>query len=107
MGSHVGPIIFSHPVAREQLVDHGVVTTFRTGTRTTGETWWTDGRGNAKRGDVTVRLCRSLEPTPRSLLEYQPESGFATCRDWLQAIREINGATQHGRIYRVTTRGGA
>lgn len=38
--THVGPIIFSDPTARNLLLDHGEVVTFRTSRRTVDETWW-------------------------------------------------------------------
>jgi hypothetical protein len=49
-----GPIVFSDETAREQLLEHGEVVTFRASRRTTGSTWFRDTRTGPKKGDVFV-----------------------------------------------------
>lgn len=100
-----GPITFSHPVAREQLESEGVVVTFRSSKRTTGDTWWRSERLGEKEGDVTVTWMGRVTPTPADVARFAPLSGFATPCDWVDAINEINGDVTAGHLYRVETRG--
>lgn len=98
---HVGPIIFGHPTARGQLVDHGEVVTFRASERTTGETWWRETRTGPKRGDVTVERIGTAE-TVLDLMDHAELSGFESVGDWQNAIREVHGDDVTGVLYRVT-----
>ena len=101
----VGPIIFAHETARNQLLENGVVTTFRAEERTTGDTWWRDHRTGPKRGEVHVEHVAKLVPTEDALEEFRTESEFATTADWRAAITDLNnGWTGMGHIYRVTER---
>lgn len=102
---HVGPIIFSHEIPREQLQNEGEVITFRTTHRTTGNTWWRKSRTGKKQGDVSVAYltqCQSVE----TLAEYNGKSGFNTFRDWHAVIREVHGqpvtADGGGHLFYVT-----
>lgn len=98
---HVGPIIFGHPIARAQLVDHGEVVTFRTSERTTGETWWRETRTGPKRGDVTVRRIGPATSV-LDLMDYVELSGFESVEDWQDAIRDVHGEGVDGVLYRAT-----
>lgn len=110
---HVGPIIFANETARSQLVDEGIVTSFRTRDRTTGDTWWRESRTGEKRGDVHVeKVARVRSPiTVQQLGPYADRSGFDSARDWLDAIVEVHGQPVGdydseivGYIYEVTER---
>lgn len=100
---HVGPIIFANRFARRQLVDHGVVITFR-GDRTTGDTWWTDEYGTNKNGDVHVEQLEAIEPTQTNLAKYRELSGFPSTVLWMDAIDELHDGAETGYLYRVTAR---
>lgn len=100
--THTGPIIFSDPTARDQLVDEGEVVTFRQTTRTVGDTWWRETRTGPKRGDVTVELVRPADPALHDLFRYAPKSGFDCVADWIDAIERLNGSLDRGYLYRVT-----
>jgi hypothetical protein len=99
----VGPIIFGHETAREQLSTVGSVVTFRRNRRTVGETWWRASRTGPKQGDVTVTELRSASPTTADLRPYRAESGFESVDAWKEAIRELNGhLPDSGYLYRAT-----
>ncbi|MWG36533.1 hypothetical protein [Halomarina oriensis] len=105
--SHVGPIIFGHPVARAQLETHGEVVTFRTADRTTGATWWRETRTGPKRGDCTVECLGALDesfPLDQLPNEYVELSGFDSAAAWDDAITDVNGSRTDGYLYRVTER---
>jgi hypothetical protein len=99
----VGPIIFAHETAREQLTTAGSVVTFRRNHRTGGETWWRASRTGPKQGDVTVTELRSVSLTADALRPYRAESGFESVTAWKEAIRELNGRLpDSGYLYRAT-----
>jgi hypothetical protein len=97
----VGPLIVSHPVARQQLADEGKLTTFRVDDRTTGKTWWRESRTGPKRGDIYLsRLCECDAETDDHLLrEFLHKSGFDSIDEWREAISELNGGLPSGYIY--------
>lgn len=100
----VGPIILSHPVAREQLLEHGAVVTFRKRDRTTGETWWRESRTGAKRGDCTVEKIEAVAfgETRQPLFDHVELSGFASIGAWLAAIGALHGGVpDRGWLFRV------
>ena len=99
-----GPIIFSHEIPRRQLVEEGTVITFRTSTRTTGETWWRKSRTGEKQGDVRVEEVEGpVTPTMDVLTDYADESGFESAVEWREAIVDLNGELpHHGWLYRAT-----
>ena len=101
---HVGPVIFANETARGQLEEHGVVITFRTRERTTGNTWWRESRTGPKRGDVLIFKEEDVDPrNPRSPLEHWVGlSGFDSVEQWLAAIEELHGEVpEGGYLYRV------
>lgn len=107
---HVGPIIFGHPTARNQLQEHGVVMTFRTSDRTVGDTWWRESRTGPKKGDVRVEKVAEIHSPIRAtqLGPYADRSGFDSVRDWIDAIVEVHGqpvgdydSKIAGYVYRV------
>jgi len=99
-----GPITFSHPVARQQLEDNGVVVTFREHERTTGATWWRKTRTGPKEGDVHVAHVCSVGPVfeDPAIERHAGESGFDSKYDWINAMIEFcGGEPQSGHLYRV------
>lgn len=103
--NHVGPIVFSNDTAREQLLGHGKVITFRPSDRTTGSTWWRKSRTGEKMGDCHVLCWESdIDPTNESkLVKYQPYSGFESVSDWQRAISGLHGEMpSSGNLYLVT-----
>lgn len=103
-GGHVGPIIFSNETARQQLVDHGEVITFRTDERTTGDTWWRASRTGEKRGDVVVEKLRVVDPRdPFDLTPAVDLSGFPSVLKWQSAIEQLHGGElpEIGILYRA------
>lgn len=98
-----GPITFSNPAARQQLVDEGEVITFRADARTTGWTWWRKERLGPKQGTVTVAEIEGpVTPTQNVLTDYADRSGFPTAGAWQDAINTLHGDPGHGWLYRVT-----
>jgi len=100
-----GPIVFSDETARTQLVEEGIVVTFRASRRTVGSTWWRESRTGEKEGDCVVELVRHVpkDQLESALLNEVDRSGFASVYDWLDAINELNGGRSDGYLYRVTT----
>jgi len=102
--SHVGPIVFADETARNQLVDDGVVVTFRATERTTGSTWWRESRTGPKRGDVDVERIGEVDPSDdEAIAPFRELSGFDSVEAWREAIRQLNGGdVESGVLYRVT-----
>lgn len=100
--AHVGPIIFAKETAREQLLDEGVVYTFRTSDRTTGETWARASRTGPKIADVVVeKVCAIPAPRKEDLAtRWARRSGFGTKHGWWAAIEDVHGEPQVGYVYR-------
>lgn len=96
----VGLIVFSNETARSQLVEEGIVVTFRTERRTTGRTHWRTARTGTKRGDVVVGEIGAVDPTGDALRAYVGLSGFETVQGWRAAIRDVHGnAPGSGYLY--------
>lgn len=99
---HVGPIVFSDEIARDQLETEGEVVTFRVSKRTTGDTWWRTSRTGPKEGDCIVEHIRPVDPADDDALQpYRELSGFPSIQAWQDAIRELNGGLEAGHLYRV------
>lgn len=98
----VGPIIFAEEKARRQLLDEGVVYTFRTSDRTTGETWARASRTGSKIADVVVeQVCAIPAPRKKDLeVSWARRSGFGTKHGWWAAIEDVHGEPQVGYVYR-------
>lgn len=105
--ARVGPIIFSHETARDQLLSEGLVATFRASERTTGETHARWARTGEKKADVVVRrVCETKLHDSDDLPWFTfgsmtKWSGFGTPEAWLAAIREVHGSVDEGVIYEV------
>lgn len=96
-----GPIIFADETARDQLLNHRAVVTFRRSRRTTGETWFRYSRTGPKRGDVVVRELERVDVDPDDLSAWAWLSGFESVDDWIDSIEELNGDVETGFVYRV------
>jgi len=103
MSDRVGPVIMAHPIARACLESGGVVHSFRTSDRTTGETHYRYERTGTKQGDVEIKQeTDEILPTVENLQAYVDTSGFMTPQDWQDAIREVHGSLDEpGYIYQV------
>ena len=83
-------ITFTHPIARNYLLKHGEVYTFRVHKRKrTGNNWAAKGRGKPKLVDVHITLVKIVERLPE-LEPYVRQSGFASFEDWINAIDVLN-----------------
>jgi len=107
--SNVGPVILSVEKAREHLAEHGVVFSFRTRDRTTGETWYRASRTGEKCGDCRIESevrVHADNPIGWYLEAYVGSSGFDNTEEWVDAIRDLHGEVpDEGYIYRITTDG--
>ena len=101
--SQVGPVIMGHPIARACLESGGVVYSFRTSDRTTGETHYRYERTGQKQGDVLItQETDRILPTVDNLREFSPTSGFASASEWREAIRDVHGDVETpGFVYRI------
>ena len=100
--TRTGPVIMGHPTARAQLETDGVVLSFRTSDRTTGETHYRYERTGTSQGAVRItKETDRMHPNSISLVPYYPLSGFASTEDWVDAIKEMHGALNYGYIYRI------
>jgi hypothetical protein len=100
----VGPIIFSHDRARQYLINNGIVVTFRTDARTTGETHVRFERTGEKQFDARVVLLadRAHEGIDDALEEWYARAGFSSAEEWRRAIVDLNGAVPgEGYFYEV------
>jgi len=106
MSNRVGPVIMGHPIARKQLEEHGVVFSFRTSDRTTGETWYCYERTGGKQGDVTIsQVSDEIPATARVLSKYRELSGFESVGEWREAIKDVHGSKHVcGYVYRIELR---
>ena len=100
--SGVGPVSFSDPTARRQLIEEGSVVTFRSSERTVGETWARLERTAPKFADVEIEEIGRVDPEGIVIAMYRDESGFESMRVWLDAIHTLNGEIpEMGILYRV------
>ena len=102
----VGPVIFSVPAARTQLLDHGEVFTYRSKDRTVGDTHARWGRTMPKGADVRIEKVCPINPQEKDALRpYSALSGFGSTEDWQEAIAALYDRDEpptHGYLYRVT-----
>jgi len=109
-------IIFSDPNARHQLLEKGLVYTFRKNLRKNSDyekprrDWATDRRGGKKICDVKITLLKGWSvfslvgfPNFSPLIPYVEWSGFKTIDEWVDAIKRLNGGNfpQFGWLYKV------
>jgi len=103
MSNRTGPVIMGHPIARACLESGGVVHSFRTSDRTTGDTHYRYERTGCKQGDVQItQETDEILPTGENLREFVATSGFATTDEWRKAIADVHGDTETpGYVYRI------
>jgi len=100
-----GPIIFANQTAREQLLQEGIVYSFRTNDRTTGDTWARPSRTGEKMADVTVEQVATLpNPSEEDLTDWANQSGFGTAEAWWNAIEDVHGIPAEGYVYQIELR---
>ena len=99
-------ISFSIQEARDQLMNNGVVYTFRwTQRKKTGKDWAQVKRNTKKIADVFIDEARLIE-TASDLDIYVSKSGFKTRKEWLDVIMSMK-LPKHGLLgylYKVTLR---
>jgi len=106
-------IWFNNKIAREQLINYGVVYTFRSRRNTIGyqNAFYRDGKEQIKIGQVLIERVKKwfdLEgylPIEYLLTNYLYSSGFNTIEDWIKVIRGFRTnrtIPEYGEIYRVT-----
>jgi len=100
-------IIFNVPEARNQLLEKGVVYTYRwTPRKRTGADWANSKRCAKKIADVYIEDYGERSCNAFSLGPFAAESGFNDVNAWIKKIREKanpNG-NSHGHLYKVTRR---
>jgi hypothetical protein len=96
-------MIFADENARRQLLEKGVVYTFRTHPHKVGRDWATDKRGGKKICDIKVELVEEIR-IPQQLIKYCRDSGFKYTTDWWEAIHRLNPKLKkiEGYLYKVT-----
>ena len=97
-------IFFSVPEARNQLLNEGVVYTFRWNKRkNVGKNWANKGRLTSKIADVYIDEPRLIE-SDSDLALYVSQSGFKNVKDWIAVIMSMNKQfnQMHGYLYKVT-----
>ena len=105
--SQEGPrivISFSIKEARDQLLNNGIVFTFRWNQRKrTGKDWAQVKRGTKKIADVHIEEIGMIDHFP-DLLPYVGESGFSSLRNWSEAIlstHKTNMNVPRGWLYKI------
>jgi hypothetical protein len=96
-------MIFANEKARRQLLEKGVVYTFRVHRHTEGRDWATDRRRGKKICDINVEFIKKVD-FKEELMPYVDESGFEHRWDWLSAIRRLNPKMKkiEAYLYKVT-----
>lgn len=100
-------IIFNVPEARNQLLENGIVYTYRwTPRKKTGDDWANSKRCTKKIADVYIEDYGETRCDEETLLPFAAESGFNDVNAWIKKILEKanpNGNI-HGHLYKVTQR---
>ena len=96
-------MIFADENARRQLLEKGVVYTFRVHRYAEGRDWATDRRRGKKICDINVEFIKKVD-FKEELMPYAEESGFEHVWDWLSAIYKLNPKLKkiEGYLYKVT-----
>ena len=89
-------MIFSSEKAMKELIDSGIVYTFRVTDlfteRKLGKEWVTYKRGGKKVADVLISLAtrHAICPSELQLFPYAPYSGFESVEEWATEIKRVN-----------------
>ena len=102
-------IIFSNEYAREYLLEHGMVYSFRTGSlrKQLGKDWMTDRRTAPKISDVFIEAVEEIKPESlfMRLNQYHKQSGFFSTDEWIATITSLsNWDLDDGWLYKVSLR---
>ena len=98
-------ISFSVLEARIQLLENGVVYTFRWKQRKqVGKDWANEKRGGKKIADVFIEEVAKFMPNMHPLIDYYKESGFSHWWMWFNKIMELKPKNHgpDGWLYKVT-----
>ena len=104
-------ISFSVPEARNQLLENGVVYTYRWKRRAFFEkglgdlehTWANEGRHKPSIGYVWIEEIGQIEANEENLEQYASKSGFYNVAEWVLTIIELGlRAKRDGWLYKVT-----
>jgi len=95
-----GVMIFENPKARRQLLEKGLVYTFRKHPHKEGRDWASAYRGGPKIADIYVKVVGRMRPI--DLAPYVKDSGFDSLQEWIEAIRQFGIAPQeYGYLHEV------
>ncbi len=97
-------MIFSSTLPRWQLMNKGVVYTFRTHKcKKLGKDWANDGRCKPKLCDITKEFVKEITHA-RQLEPYVEQSGFLRLNAWISEIRRLNPKLKQieGYLYKAT-----
>lgn len=106
--SQEGPrivISFSVPEARNQLLNEGVVYTYRwTPRKRVGKDWANSKRGTKKITDVFIEDYGERACSVFDLGSFADKSGFKNVNEWIKKILEIANPSgyMYGHLYKVT-----
>lgn len=96
-------MIFAVKEAKEQLLNHDAVITFREHPHSTGKDWATDKRGGQKLCDIWVSQLKISDDAPtepptwiEDIKPFWGLSGFSSYEKWEQVITAI---TQKSRTF--------
>lgn len=94
---------FAVEEARNQLLEHGEVYTFRWKRRKqVGNNWANSGRGTKKIADVHIMEVKKVMPNFQTLKNYWDKSGFSNWWDWYNKIMEMKPKNKlQGWLYYV------
>lgn len=98
---------FSSEKARKQLLEYGVVCTFRKNRRKrVGKDWANEKRGEKAFADIYVEEIGEVNPF-HDLTPYIEKSGFKSIDEWLREIKRLNDGRvlARGWLYKVTMEG--
>jgi len=96
-------MIFSNEKARRQLLEKGIVFTFRKKPHKLGKDWATDSYGGKKICDIDVVWRAKVCPLELDNLDlFTRNSGFETLNAWIQAIGEFGiNPCDYGYLHEV------
>lgn len=99
-------IMFASEKARQQLIDHGYVVTWRQHRRQIGNTYAYEGRGKPRIGRVFVEKIKDCELDLKMCLsEFIHNSGFETVIEWFEECRRFDTYRRdprYGSLFGVT-----
>lgn len=99
--STAGVMTFSHPNARRQLLEKGIVYTFRKYRHREGKGWAAAFYRGPKIADIDIQVVGRYRPV--DLAPFADQSGFASLEEWIKAIQGFKiQPTEYGWLHGVT-----